>query len=291
MEQVYRSRLNALPVDLKADIASVVYQWGLSATNRRNLVMEAFNDYKIPVTELGTGTNRLCMKYSNFALKIALDDEGIDDNRQEWVMSDILAPDVAETMEISGDIVKKDDDTFEITGGHLMVAAYVPALANWSEMLFEQRNIEKILKRWSKICLLGDVGVTNKNYANWGKIQNQVKCIDYAYVFPMGMDLFKCTCGCPDLDIDPSFSKYICKYCKRQISDSELRARISNEKRHEFFSKVKGLKMSKEFEKFDVDMKYLHIERPREANMIAINNQNSEARDNKQNRNITRRRW
>jgi hypothetical protein len=107
----------------------------------------------------------------------------------------------------------------------------------------------------------------------------------------MGMDLFKCTCGCPDLDIDPSFSKYICKYCKRQISDSELRARISNEKRHEFFSKVKGLKMSKEFEKFDVDMKYLHIERPREANMIAINNQNSEARDNKQNRNITRRRW
>lgn len=280
MDQIYRSRLNALPVDLKTDIASVVLQWGMSAPHRRIQVLDAFKDHKIPVQELGTGTNRLVVKYSQYALKIALDDEGIDDNRQEWVMSDRLAPDIAESHEISGDIIRKDDNTYEITGGHLMVATYIPAMANWSEMLMHQTKILSILKRWSENNLLGDVGLTKKNFANWGVRINEPKCIDFAYVYPAGMNLFTCTCGCPDLDPDPhSYAKYICRHCKKDVSDSELRARISNEKRHEFFSKVTGLKMTKEYEKFDVDRKFLHIPKPEVADIPGHNNQSTECRD------------
>jgi hypothetical protein len=280
MQQVYRSRLNKLPEDLKVDVAGVVLQWGMSANHRREAILEAFRDYKIPCTELGTGTNRLCVKYSNFALKVALDDEGIDDNRQEWVMSQRLAPDAAYSHEISGDIIVKEDGTNDIQGGHLLVADYIPAFSSYGEMAMYQRPILKILKEWSKNNLLGDVGFTKKNYANWGHKGNTPKCIDFAYVYPAGMSLFTCTCGCADLEPDGStYSNYVCKHCKKIFTDSELRSRISNEKRHEFFSKVSGLRLTQEYEMIDVDPKYLHIERPSFADAVMINNQSNELRE------------
>ena len=277
MEQQYRSRLNALPENLKVDIAAVVHQWGMSASHRRDAILEAFNDYKTPVQELGTGTNRLAVKYSNFALKIALDDEGIDDNRQEWVMSDRLKPGAAEAFEISCGIVKNNDNTFEITGGHLLVADYVPALTSYGEMMLHQNEILAILSRWSKTCLLGDVGLTKKNFANWGMKGNVIKCIDYAYVYPVDMSLFTCKCG--SLNLEPErgkFTDYICKDCKTKYSASELRGRITNERRHEMFSHVIGLKMMKEYETFDVDEKYLHILKPTTPTPSGLSNQNNE---------------
>ena len=281
MEQVYRSRLNVLPVDLKTDIASVIFQWGMSANHRRTQILDAFQDHHVKVTELGTGTNRLVVKYDLYALKIALDNEGIDDNRQEWVMTDRLIPYVAEAHEISGDIIRSDDDTYEITGGHLLVAAYVPALSSYGEMLQHQTDIRKILKELSKDNMLGDVGMTKKNYANYGIINNQVKINDYAYIYPASIDLFTCVkCGSPELRPNQNYTGYVCDKCKKEMTDSELRARITNEKRHEMFSKVKGLKLTKEYETFDVDPKYLHIIKPTEPNALGINNQSSEARDN-----------
>lgn len=281
MEQVYRSRLNALPVDLKTDLASVVLQWGMSANHRRTQILDAFQDHHVKVNELGTGTNRLVVKYDLYALKIALDDEGIDDNRQEWVMTDRLIPYVAEAHEISGDIIRSDDDTYEITGGHLLVAAYVPALSSYGEMLQHQTEIRNILRILSKNNMLGDVGMTKKNYANYGIINNKVKINDYAYIYPAGMDLFTCVkCGSIDLVPNQNYTGYVCNKCKKEMSDSELRARITNEKRHEMFSKVKGLRLTKEYETFDVDKKYLHIVKPTEANAIGVNNQGTEARDN-----------
>lgn len=279
MNQKYRSRLNALPLDLKIDIASVISQWGMSATRRRLQILEAFQDYKVPVTELGTGTNRLIVKYSNYALKMALDDEGVDDNRQEWVMSEMLDPGVAFSHEISGEITQKDEETYEITGGHLLVASYVPAFTSIGEMLVYGKAIRSLLKNWSTKFLLGDVGITKKNFANWGLDGNIPKCIDYAYIFPAGINLFNCTCGYEDLQIDTqTFSFYTCKRCGKKWSDSELRSRISNERRHEFFSQVKGIRMTKEYEVHDVDPKYLDIEKPRDTTPIELPNYHTETR-------------
>ena len=255
---MYRSRLNTLPVDLKEEIAEYVLQWGMTATNRRLGILEAFKKYGVRVDELGTGTNRLIVKYQGFALKIALDDEGVDDNRQEWAISELLAPYVPKTYEISGDVIYKDKSC-EIIGGHLLVADYAPALANWSTMCVYRQQIKKILDEWdSRGFMLGDVGITKKNYANWGLLRGRPVCIDSAYIFPGGYDLFACICGCKELNIVKSdYSSYRCAKCQTVFSDSELRARISNKKRHELFSKVEGIRMVEEYEKHDVDIKFL----------------------------------
>lgn len=257
MEQMYRSRLNSLPVELKRDIASYVLQWGMTATNRRLGILEAFKKHGVRVDELGTGTNRLIVKYQGYALKIALDDEGVDDNRQEWVMSERLHG-IAPAHEISGDVIHNDDGSLDIIGGHLLVASYAPAFATWAEMLSYQRQIRKILSSWAPHNLLGDVGITKKNYANWGLLNGKPVCIDYAYIFPAEWKLFKCICGNDNLNImTDSYSSYKCPKCGKVFTDSELRSRISNNKRHELFSKVEGIKMSKEYEMHDVPMKYI----------------------------------
>lgn len=278
MEQQYRSRLNSLPVELKEEIASYVLQWGMTATNRRLGILDAFKRHNVQVDELGTGTNRLIVKYQGYALKIALDDEGIDDNRQEWVMSERLYPYVARAYEISGDIIKKDDGTCEIIGGHLLVADYAPAFSSWGEMIIYQPKIRKILEMWSHSYLLGDVGITKKNFANWGLLHGKPVCIDYAYIFPGEMKLFQCICGNDNLDINRSdFSSYTCTNpdCRKKFTDSELRARIPNSKRHALFSAVEGVSMSEEFETHDVDPKYIkqnnvHIKAPIDVDPMEI---------------------
>ena len=271
MEQTYRSRLNALPLGLKEEIAEYVLQWGMTATNRRLGILETFKKYNVKATELGTGTNRLIVKLGNYALKIALDDEGIDDNRQEWAISELLAPNVPATYEISGNIITKEDGSREIIGGHLLVADYAPAFANWGMFLNYQHKIRKILAEWdAKGFILGDVGTSKKNYANWGLLRGRPVCIDYAYVFPGGFDLFECICGCKELIINKSnYSSYRCAKCQTEFSDSELRSRISNQRRHELFSKVEGITMKDEYEVHNVDIKFIenkydHIPTPYE---------------------------
>lgn len=258
---MYRSRLNTLPVELKEEIAEYVLQWGMTATNRRLGILDVFKKYNVRVDELGTGTNRMVVKYKGFALKIALDNEGIDDNRQEWVMSDLLYPDVPRAHEISGDIIRTDNKC-EIIGGHLLVADYAPAFANWSTMLAYRQQIRKILGKWTGKYVLGDVGITKKNYANWGLLNGKPVCIDCAYVFPADLKLFTCTCGNDDLECSKSdFASYTCPKCNRHYSDAELRSRIPNSRRHELFSNVEGIRMVQEYEKHDVDIKYTDKEK------------------------------
>lgn len=259
MEEVFRSRLNSLPTALKQQVAGYVLQWGMTPTNRRLGILNEFKKFKVPVQELGTGTNRLIIRYQGQAVKIALDNEGIDDNRQEWVMSDRLGPDekVPASKELSGKRIPLPDGSKKIVGGHLLVASYAPALSSWGEMMMYQQKIRKILNGWSREFVLGDVGITKKNYANWGLLNGKIVCIDYAYIFPAEMKIFECICGNPNLEIvKDTFSSYKCPKCGRTVSDSELRARISNQKRHELFSRVDGLEMKEEYETHTVEKKY-----------------------------------
>lgn len=109
--------------------------------------------------------------------------------------------------------------------------------------------------------LLGDVGISKKNFANWGLLNGKPVCIDYAYIFPANMNLMECTCGNHNLQIaGDTFSSYRCTNpkCCRTFSDAEIRARIPNAKRHSLFSTVEGICMHEEYEEHDVDPKYIN---------------------------------
>lgn len=225
----FRSRLNELPLQLKRDIALVTLQDGWNNIKRRDEILQLLNNYHISYKDIGTGTNRFIIKYDGYALKIALDMEGVNDNKQEWNIGYQLPrisnlPDIALPYEIS-------------KGGHLLVADYAPAYTSFTEMTNNKNEINKILSNWANAgFLLGDVGIINKNFANWGKLNGKPVCIDYAYIFKASGTIFGCNrCGCKELTLDNTFSNYYCPSCKNQFPDALLRARISDNSRAMLF--------------------------------------------------------
>jgi len=224
----YRSRLAQIPIEVREALGEVSYQIGMTPSARRERCIKALKEHNIPFKDIGTGTNRFIIRYDGYAVKIALDAEGIADNKQEWVMSSRLSPDVAKAHEIS-------------KGGHLLVASYAPAFSNYQEFLSYRPQITAILKRWSKQYLLGDVGITSVNYANWGLLESKPVCIDYAYIFPVAMRTFTCVCGCEEMNFaDEQFTIYKCGNpdCNMTYTDRELRSRISQEERLRLFKNV-----------------------------------------------------
>jgi hypothetical protein len=162
-------------------------------------------------------------------------------------MSDMLSPYVATAHEIT-------------KGGHLLMATYAPAFTSYSEMSIYRQKIIKILDAWGSRFLLGDVGFNRINYANWGMLAGSPVCIDYAYIFPVSMDLFKCYgCNNKTMVMNSSFSEYTCTNCGRKYEDSSLRATITQQERLKLFSSIEGLEMhepviSKEVEVDSSDM-------------------------------------
>lgn len=242
----FRSRLQTLPIDLRIKIGEIPYQKGMLASSRKNKVMELLKEYNIQFLEVGTGTNRFIIKYDGYALKIALDKEGVADNKQEWVMSELLAPNAAYAYEIS-------------KGGNMLIADYSPAFTSYAEMYSYASTIKKILKEWSMKYLLGDVGLTKYNYANWGiSPAGKPVCIDYAYIFPASMDLFKCICGNKTMTFtDSNCSSYKCTKCGHVYEDRELRSKISQEARLKLFENVEGIEMKSPVENHVINPKYI----------------------------------
>jgi hypothetical protein len=220
MLYTYRSRLNQLPLDLKCELGELVYQKGMLPESRKSKAVELFTKYKVEFIEVGTGTNRFIVKYDDYALKIALDNDGVADNKQEYAMCDILKNGMSYSYEIS-------------KGGNLLTAEYCPAMTSYQELYNHRNEIKAILEDWSSRCILGDVGISRINYANWG-LRNGVEpvCIDYAYVFPSTTKIFKCICGASDIaHTDETYTVYKCLSCGRIIEDSTLRQRITPEAR------------------------------------------------------------
>lgn len=243
---VFRSRINALPMDLREAIGEIPYQIGLRASTRKERLMKLLTDYNIKWSDVGTGTNRFIIKYDGYVIKIALDDEGIADNMQEFAICEALMPNVAYAHEIN-------------KGGQMLTATYCPAFTSAREMWAYSGDIKQILDKWSKRFLLGDVGMSNYNYANWGLAPGgKPVCIDYAYIFPSSLNLFECICGNGAMEfVGNSYTKYRCTKCKHEYEDRDLRARISKEERLRLFNNVSGIKMKDIYETHPIDDKYV----------------------------------
>lgn len=219
MEYTYRSRLNQLPTDLKCELGELVYQKGMLPPSRKSKAVEILKKYKVDFTEVGTGTNRFIVKYDGFALKMALDNDGIADNKQEFAINDMLGEGSSRAFEIS-------------KGGHFLMSEYCPAFTSYQEMYNYSPQIRMILEEWSSRCLLGDVGISRVNYANWGLRGDKPVCIDTAYIFPSSLHIFTCICGASNIAFtDQTYTTYKCLSCERIIEDSQLRQRITPEQR------------------------------------------------------------
>lgn len=147
------------------------------------------------------------------------------------------------------------------------MASYAPAFSSYAEFISYRTQIIAILTKWGSRYLLGDVGITAVNYANWGILMGKPVCIDYAYIFPVSMDVFTCVCGCKEMKFtDNSFTSYQCANpeCTMTYTDRDLRSKISQAERLRLFENVstnaieidqpvKSVEVSDAYKKIDID--------------------------------------
>ena len=186
-------------------------------------IKRLLSQYNIPYTSLGSGTNRFGILIDGYAVKFALDADGMIDNQREFLYSKRLYPYVVKCYEA-------------FPNGLCSVTEYVE-IFNLDAFYRYQDKMREILSDISKVFLIGDVGITSKNYINWGIRHNGVDeiCImDYAYIYDVRYGIFKCSCDNETLlQYDKDFVNFICPRCGRKYSFGEIRRKVTRKAQKE----------------------------------------------------------
>ena len=224
MKKILRSFLHEqLPLDLRVEIELLSRRRDIFNAEKQEELIKLLRKFNIQgIVPLGSGTNRYAFKLNGFVIKVATDNDGKIDNFKEFKMAKRLYPYVAKTYEVSDN-------------GTLLVAEYIEPFQSYGEMISYADQIRDILKKLSSVYLIGDVGITKKNYANWGKRigSDEPVCLDFAYVYDVKSELFLCKACKNNSMLIPNndFTKLICPAvgCGKEYEFEEIRARLGND--------------------------------------------------------------
>lgn len=208
-----------IPKECMVELNAICGDVTISDNNTKADMMAAtLRKYGVKFKELGPGTNRYAVRIDGYVFKIAMDKNGIDDNKIEFTMSDELQPFVSKTYECNGLIV---------------VSEYVTFISK-SEFVDNEENIKAILARLADRYIFGDVGYMKKNFLNWGYRDNgDLVILDYGYIYKVRGEEVRCTnllsddvvCG-RFLEYDNKFNDLVCPHCRRKYSYDDIRRRI-----------------------------------------------------------------
>lgn len=226
------SRINeTFTPDSLIDLYKVAISLFGTSNVRSDLVSDILTKYDIDFMRLGTGTNRTGFKIGEYCFKIALDYDGMTDNLREFKYSKQLQPYVAKTYEC-------------IPNGLVAVAEYVNSLNPDSHLTLKTQNeMSHILAMISSQYLIGDIGFTTKNRANWGERDDGSLCIlDYAYIYDVKYNTFTCKCdGKSILHYDDDFVMLVCPTCGRKYEFREIRKRITKDQQDKEIGDIRNI--------------------------------------------------
>lgn len=235
--------IEKFPFDLRVKIELLSRRRDISNKEKQDELFKILREFKIEnIIQLGPGTNRYAFKLDGFVIKVATDKDGKIDNFKEFKMAKRLYPYVTKTYEVS-------------ENGSLLVAEYIQPFSSYGEMLQYADKIRIILDKLSSTYLIGDVGVTNKNYSNWGlRIgYEEPVCLDFAYVYEVTSDLFLCkNCNSGAVLIpNKDFTELYCPNpaCNKKYKFEDIRSKLGNDiHNHEIGDlKNEGYKISSSF--------------------------------------------
>lgn len=215
--------------DLCLDILKVTMLTDIN-NNTKNLYIKALlTDSGVPYTTLGSGTNRMAVLIDGYAVKIALDKDGMIDNKREFLYTKQLQPYVVKVYECS-------------KNGLFAVTEYVN-IFTLQEFHQYQDDMKEILGLISTQFLIGDVGVTSKNYTNWGtRVDGTICILDFAYIYNVKFNVFNCECDDMSLlKYDSNYVNLICPTCGRKYTFGELRRKISKKQQEEEIGDISRL--------------------------------------------------
>ena len=229
MVKVLRSLIHEkIPLELRVQLELLSRRRDIRNMEKQEELMKILRQFNITdITPLGPGTNRYAFKLNGFVVKCATDHDGKIDNLKEFKMAKRLQPDVTKIYEVS-------------ENGTLLIAQYIQPFESYGEMLKYADKIRAILTKFSSVYLIGDVGISPKNYSNWGLpvgSDNPV-CLDFAYVYEVKSELFICRhCNANAMLLpNKDFTELYCSNpaCGKKYLFEDIRARIGNDiHRHE----------------------------------------------------------
>lgn len=186
------------------------------------IIKDILNQNGIPFNGLGHGTNRMGLLIDGYAFKFALDNDGKIDNLREAKYAKNLYPYVVKVYEV-------------IPSGLISVTEFVE-IFDMDDFNTRRGEMADILSEISKSYLIGDVGITSKNYVNWGKrLDGSICILDFAYIYSVTYNTFKCTACDNDslLSYDDSYNKLVCPTCGHKYEFKDIRRRITKKEQAE----------------------------------------------------------
>ena len=224
MEKILRSLIQEkFPLEVRLKIELLSRRRDLVNKEKQEELIKILQSNNISgVVPLGPGTNRYAFKLDGFVIKVATDHDGKIDNMKEFKMAKRLYPYVTKTYEVS-------------ENGTILVAEYIQPFESYTEMCRYADKIREILTKLSAVYLIGDVGITNKNYSNWGLRvgTSDPVCLDFAYVYEVSSELFICRHCNANAMLVPNrdFTELYCSNpaCGKRYLFEDIRARIGND--------------------------------------------------------------
>lgn len=218
MEKLFRSILKKyFPVELCVELESISKMMHIDNNGKTPYIKEVLERYNVPYAPLGNGTNRYGIIVDGYAVKIALDRMGCVDNKREFKYGKQLYPSVVKVYEC-------------LENGLLAVSEYI-TIFSLNDYYEKQDEMREILAEIAANFLIGDIGVSKNNYANWGTRGDGSICIlDFAYIYSLSYKGFLCTCDDEGmLESDNDFNYFICPICRKKFSFGDLRKRITKQ--------------------------------------------------------------
>jgi hypothetical protein len=175
----------------------------VKADNIREIIGSSFQ-------ELGTGTNRIALMKDGYVFKVALDRRGMIDNLAEYKRSAEAPMYLAKCYE---------------TNRCVAISEYVN-LISADEYVQNKDKLRFILSELTSKYVIKDLGLTPKNYCNWGyRDDGSIVALDYAYMYPIAgnEEALRCSCG-GIIELDSTFTTYKCnnKECGLVYSAMEI---------------------------------------------------------------------
>lgn len=241
-EKGYRSLLlEYFTPDICIDLEKIRRNFDINGDQKMEEIIRVLEKYNIPFSPLGGGTNRYGIMVDGYCVKIAYDSDGMIDNKREFIYSIALQPYVVKTYECS-------------PTGLLSVCEYVASLTreDYTDRKVQQK-MREILKDIAENFFIGDVGVTSKNYGNWGirTTNEELVILDFAYVYSVGYNTFQCSCaGQGMLYYDRDFVELICPVCGKRYTFGQIRKKISKKQQEIEIGNIeeKGYSLTKKYQ-------------------------------------------
>lgn len=212
MQQVRSRILEFFPEEVLLELNKIKSSVRIYNNNEKiKVALKLLDDYNVPYIKIGTGTNRLAILTDNYIFKIAMDDEGIRDNRNEFVLSQKLQPNVLRAYE---------------TNSLITVYEYV-TLISMEEFKMRGNEILAILEKLSQEYLFGDIGFISKNFQNWGyRDDGSLVILDYAYMYRIYAHTISCSkCG-KSLYYTRDYASLECPNCRAKYLFWDIRKRL-----------------------------------------------------------------